>query len=71
VYLTCGNGGNGEGLYTNWEEPAPPFSAHRASLYGHCALDVLNSTHAQFSMIRNSDGGVEDHAVIVRTSGSR
>lgn len=68
VYLTCGHAGNGEGLYTNWETPTPPFSAHHAAVFGHCALDVLNATHAQFTMIRNSDGGVEDATMVVRSS---
>lgn len=55
VHVTIGDGGNREGLYTNWNSPQPAWSAVRIAEYGHGELTLLNDTHARFAWIRNAD----------------
>jgi len=46
VYINIGDGGNREGLASNYYEPMPFWSAYRRASYGHGKLEVVNSTHA-------------------------
>jgi len=56
VYVTIGDGGNREGLYSNWKNPQPAYSAFREAFYGHGELTLVNDTHALFEWLRNDDG---------------
>jgi hypothetical protein len=56
VYITIGDGGNREGLYSNWKNPQPAYSAFREAFYGHGELTLVNDTHARFAWLRNDDG---------------
>ena len=56
VHITIGDGGNREGLYNNWENPQPAYSAFREAFYGHGELTLVNDTHARFAWMRNDDG---------------
>eukprot|EP00753_Platysulcus_tardus_P017867 PLAT6611.1.p2 GENE.PLAT6611.1~~PLAT6611.1.p2 ORF type:complete len:419 (+),score=209.41 PLAT6611.1:18-1274(+) len=67
VYLTVGNGGNGEGLYHSWEEPQPPLSAARASEFGHVRFEVHNATHAHMEMLLSVNETIADSAWIIRS----
>lgn len=60
VYLTVGDGGNIEGLSTNFTEPQPSYSAFREASFGHGILEIKNRTHACFCWHRNEDS----HAVV-------
>jgi len=55
VYITIGDGGNREGLYTNWISPQPATSAFRQAEYGHGILTIANATAAAWSWHRNAD----------------
>jgi hypothetical protein len=54
-YITIGDGGNREGLASNWESPQPAYSAFRQASYGHGELQVVNSTHVYWSWHQNPD----------------
>eukprot|EP01018_Ginkgo_biloba_P017315 Gb_14854 [translate_table: standard] len=56
VYITIGDGGNIEGLATNYTEPQPAYSAFREASYGHAMLETKNYTHAYYYWNRNEDG---------------
>jgi hypothetical protein len=56
VHVTIGDGGNREGLYNNWENPQPAYSAFREAFYGHGELTLVNDTHASWAWLRNDDG---------------
>ena len=56
VHLMLGDGGNREGAYVPWQEPAPEWSAFREASFGSGALTLVNATHARF------DGGHSDAA---------
>jgi hypothetical protein len=55
TYITIGDGGNREGLYTTWLNPQPAWSAQRISQYGHGEITFVNATHAQWQWMRNAD----------------
>ncbi|KAK4795128.1 hypothetical protein SAY86_013122 [Trapa natans] len=55
VYITIGDGGNLEGLATEFTEPQPSYSAFREASFGHGMLEIKNRTHAFFSWHRNED----------------
>lgn len=55
MYLTVGDGGNREGLATDWLNPQPVWSVKRESSFGFGQLNVVNSTHAHWSWHRNQD----------------
>jgi len=48
-YITIGDGGNREGLASNWISPQPAISAFRQASYGHGQLEVVNATHMHWS----------------------
>jgi acid phosphatase type 7 len=55
TYITIGDGGNAEGLASEWVEPQPSWSIFRQASYGFGALQVINSTHAQWAWHQNGD----------------
>lgn len=55
VYINIGDGGNREGLATQYYTPAPVWSAFRQAEYGHGELRVLNTTHVHWSWQRDPD----------------
>ena len=54
VYITVGDGGNGEGLAAKWEEPQPAFSLFRQASFGHGEVLAENATHLQWTWRQNS-----------------
>jgi len=68
TYITIGDGGNREGLYTKWLSQ-PAWSAYRLAQYGSGLLEVNNATHATWSWLRNADGPgkVYDSVTIANT----
>jgi hypothetical protein len=67
VYVTNGHGGNKEGLYPNWQIPSPSWSAyHDSSCYGFSTMEIFNSTHLHWKMIRASDSAVRDEFWLIR-----
>ncbi|KAL2933710.1 putative purple acid phosphatase 20 [Bienertia sinuspersici] len=55
VHITIGDGGNREGLATQYIEPKPEISIFREASFGHGQLQVVNSTHAQWTWHRNDN----------------
>ncbi|XP_039133133.1 probable purple acid phosphatase 20 [Dioscorea cayenensis subsp. rotundata] len=55
VYITIGDGGNREGLATEYLDPQPVISLFREASFGHGQFSVVNATHAQWSWHRNDD----------------
>ncbi|XP_021764751.1 probable purple acid phosphatase 20 [Chenopodium quinoa] len=55
VYITIGDGGNREGLATKYTVSKPDISLFREASFGHGQLQVVNSTHAQWTWHRNED----------------
>ncbi|CAN1277281.1 Probable purple acid phosphatase 20 [Linum perenne] len=56
IYITIGDGGNREGLATNYMDPQPEISKFREASFGHGQLEVVNATHTQWTWHRNDDG---------------
>uniref|UniRef100_A0A199UA04 Purple acid phosphatase n=1 Tax=Manihot esculenta TaxID=3983 RepID=A0A199UA04_MANES len=48
VHITIGDGGNREGLASDYIEPKPAISVFREASFGHGQLEVVNATHAQW-----------------------
>jgi hypothetical protein len=69
VYITIGDGGNREGLYNNWVDPQPAWSAYREAEYGHGVLTVLNDTHTFWEWHKNVDSEpvISDSAYFINT----
>ncbi|CAA0818846.1 Probable purple acid phosphatase 20 [Striga hermonthica] len=59
VYITIGDGGNREGLATNYIDPQPSISAFREPSFGHGQFQIANASHALWTWHRN------DHDVAV------
>ncbi|CAI9303224.1 unnamed protein product [Lactuca saligna] len=55
VYITIGDGGNIQGLASNFTEPQPAYSAFREASFGHATLEIMNQTHAFYAWHRNGD----------------
>ncbi|KAJ3703568.1 hypothetical protein LUZ61_007273 [Rhynchospora tenuis] len=55
VHITIGDGGNREGLATNYQSPQPAISLFREASFGHGRFDVVNATHALWTWHRNDD----------------
>jgi hypothetical protein len=55
MHITVGDGGNHEGLASEWLYPQPEWSMMREASFGHGELDVKNATHAYWSWHRNND----------------
>lgn len=56
LYINVGDGGNQEGLASNYTYPQPDYSAFREASYGHSILKIKNRTHAFYYWNRNDDG---------------
>jgi len=66
VYVTNGHAGNGEGLYYNWQNPQPSWSAYRESVFGFSTIEVFNATHLHWQMIRAVDSVVRDDVWLIK-----
>jgi hypothetical protein len=55
VYINIGDGGNREGLATQWYQPQPTISAFRESSYGHGKLEIFNSSHMLWTWHKDQD----------------
>ncbi|KAK9755643.1 hypothetical protein RND81_01G040500 [Saponaria officinalis] len=55
MHITIGDGGNREGLASSFQNPKPYISIFREASFGHGELNVVNSTHAQWTWNRNQD----------------
>ncbi|KAI0496847.1 hypothetical protein KFK09_023175 [Dendrobium nobile] len=55
IHITIGDGGNREGLASDYMNPQPSISLFRQASFGHGQLDVVNSTHALWTWHRNDD----------------
>ncbi|XP_020253261.1 probable purple acid phosphatase 20 [Asparagus officinalis] len=55
VHITIGDGGNKEGLATDYMNPSPEISLFREASFGHGQLEVVNGTHALWTWHRNDD----------------
>ncbi|XP_057968770.1 probable purple acid phosphatase 20 [Malania oleifera] len=58
VHITIGDGGNREGLATEYIQPKPKISVFREASFGHGQLQVVNETHALWEWHRNEDDDV-------------
>lgn len=54
-YITIGDGGNREGLASDWQSPQPAWSAFRQASYGHGELEVVNATALHWTWHQNPD----------------
>lgn len=54
-YITIGDGGNKEGLASDWIDPQPSWSMFRQASYGYGQLTVVNNTHTQWQWYQNMD----------------
>jgi len=64
-YFVCGNGGTPEGLASKWETQ-PVWSLVRIAQWGYGALNVVNSTHAHFTMYADTNGAIMDQSWVVK-----
>ncbi|KAI3960908.1 hypothetical protein MKW98_019109 [Papaver atlanticum] len=55
VHITIGDGGNREGLTSNYIYPQRDISLFREASFGHGGFVVVNETHASWSWHRNQD----------------
>ncbi|KAM2466622.1 hypothetical protein TB2_008374 [Malus domestica] len=55
VHITIGDGGNREGLASEYLNPQPKISVFREASFGHGQLVVVNATHARWTWHRNED----------------
>uniref|UniRef100_A0A803P3R2 Purple acid phosphatase n=1 Tax=Cannabis sativa TaxID=3483 RepID=A0A803P3R2_CANSA len=55
IYITIGDGGNREGLASEYIDPKPEISIFREASFGHGQLEFLNGSHAQWTWHRNQD----------------
>ncbi|GAB2272191.1 hypothetical protein Dimus_007011 [Dionaea muscipula] len=55
VYINIGDGGNREGLATDYMDPQPSISLFREASFGHGELNIMNGTSALWTWHRNQD----------------
>ncbi|CAN8279040.1 unnamed protein product [Cochlearia groenlandica] len=55
VYINIGDGGNQEGLATEYQDPSPKISLFREANFGHGQLVMVNASHARWEWQRNDD----------------
>jgi hypothetical protein len=72
-YVTIGDGGNKEGLASNWVEPQPAWSVYRQASYGFGELHVVNETHMHWAWHQNQDlvPTVADEFTIVKSGSEK
>lgn len=63
-HLIIGNAG--AWIHETWMEPQPGWSAHRELYYGFGRLDLVNSTHLHFQMVRHNMHEIGDEVWIVK-----
>jgi hypothetical protein len=70
VYIVVGDGGNREGLATDYIQPAPLWSAFRKANYGFGLLHIANRTHARVEWFEhgNRSAYLHDGAWILSNS---
>ncbi|KAF3787305.1 putative purple acid phosphatase 20 [Nymphaea thermarum] len=71
VHITIGDGGNREGLATEFMDPKPEWSVFREASFGHGVLQVENDTHAGWTWHRNGydEAVVADRVWLTRSLG--
>ncbi|KAH9316931.1 hypothetical protein KI387_018700, partial [Taxus chinensis] len=55
IHITIGDGGNKEGLASEFSDPHPQWSLFREASFGHGELTIYNISHAHWSWHRNDD----------------
>ncbi|KAE9590846.1 putative Acid phosphatase [Lupinus albus] len=60
IYINIGDGGNREGLATEYINPKPTISLFREANFGHGTLEIFNATHALWNWHKNDN----DEAVV-------
>jgi len=55
VHITIGDGGNSQGLDSDFLDSQPQWSLFREASFGHGELTIYNATHAHWSWHRNDD----------------
>ncbi|KAK9122764.1 hypothetical protein Sjap_012366 [Stephania japonica] len=55
VYINIGDGGNREGLASEYTTPQPKISAFREASFGHGELEMVNASYARWTWHRNDD----------------
>lgn len=55
VHITIGDGGNREGLASEYEDPQSGLSVFREASFGHGEFVIYNATHAHWTWHRNQD----------------
>lgn len=55
VHITIGDGGNREGLASEYEDPQSGLSVFREASFGHGEFVIYNATHAHWAWHRNQD----------------
>eukprot|EP01018_Ginkgo_biloba_P012846 Gb_30480 [translate_table: standard] len=55
IHITIGDGGNREGLASEFQNPQPQLSIFREASFGHGQFVVYNATHAHWSWHRNDN----------------
>ncbi|CAL0309952.1 unnamed protein product [Lupinus luteus] len=60
IYINIGDGGNKEGLATEYIDPKPEISLFREANFGHGTLEMFNATHALWNWHKNDN----DEAVV-------
>jgi len=55
VHITIGDGGNREGLASEYQDPPSSLSIFREPSFGHGEFVIYNATHAHWSWHRNED----------------
>ncbi|XP_020244976.1 probable purple acid phosphatase 20 [Asparagus officinalis] len=55
VHITIGDGGNKEGLASDYIDPQPKISKFREASFGHGELDIVNHSHARWTWHRNDN----------------
>ncbi|KAK7244922.1 hypothetical protein RIF29_39751 [Crotalaria pallida] len=55
VYINIGDGGNREGLASDYMDPKPEISLFREASFGHGTLQVVNTSHALWNWHKNDN----------------
>jgi len=56
AYIVVGDGGNREGMSTNWTTPQPEWSLLRQASFGHGQLIAVNKTHLRWRWLQSARG---------------